>query len=218
MDSRKKVSLSSPKALQAKVMLWRDVSYHEMEEIEKMQSIPDLESVLCSVFHINLPEPKRGALLDLYVHAVLFCRECSFKREQTSVLLSIIKSIHEANIGTPTDVEECFEYCRELLLCHSIRRPPFSVNLFSREEVTCILKYIHSSYIRHCKLYKCIFSPESETVDQGEPAVEDSSAPAAVTEEAVPEAEEQPVNSSDMQEEPVTEPGGATLGGIINLE
>ncbi|XP_053197078.1 coiled-coil domain-containing protein 189 [Scomber japonicus] len=150
-----------PRALKAKVMLWTDVSYHDMEEIDKKQSIPDLESILCSVFGVDLPEPRRGVLLELYVQTVLFCRECSFKKEQTSALLSIINSIHGTNVETPlNNLEQCFEYCKELLLCHSVRRPPFSINLFSSEEVNCIFNYIHNSYMRHYKLYKYIFTPQ----------------------------------------------------------
>ncbi|XP_062299182.1 coiled-coil domain-containing protein 189 [Scomber scombrus] len=150
-----------PQALKAKVMLWTDVSYHDMEEIDKKQSIPDLESALCSVFGVDLPEPRRGVLLELYVQTVLFCRECSFKKEQTSALLSIIKSIHGTNIETSlNNIEQCFEYYKELLLCHSVRRPPFSINLFSSEEVNCIFNYIHNSYMRHYKLYKYIFTPQ----------------------------------------------------------
>uniref|UniRef100_A0A672GZH0 Si:ch73-81k8.2 n=1 Tax=Salarias fasciatus TaxID=181472 RepID=A0A672GZH0_SALFA len=134
-----------------------------MDEIDKMQSIPDLERflVLTSVFAVDLPEPKRGVLLELYVQAVLFCREHHFRKEQTSALLSILKSIHEANVGTPLDnIEACFRHCRELLLCHSVRRPPFSINLFSFEEVNWVLKYIHSSYMRHYKLYRYVFTPQ----------------------------------------------------------
>ncbi|XP_033963593.1 cilia- and flagella-associated protein 119 isoform X2 [Pseudochaenichthys georgianus] len=111
-----------PQALKPKLMLWTDVNYHDMEEIEKMQSIPDLESALCRVFGVDLPEPKRGVLLELYVQTVLFCRECNFKKEQTSALLSIIKATHEANVETPlNNIEQCFKYCKELLLCHSVR-------------------------------------------------------------------------------------------------
>lgn len=104
-----------------------DVSYHDMDEINKVQSVPDLERFLtniypciytCShscrhrcdtvlpcdralstVFEVDLLEPRRGVLLELYVQAVFFCREQNFKNEQTSVLLSILKSIHQANIG-----------------------------------------------------------------------------------------------------------------------
>ncbi|XP_028263745.1 cilia- and flagella-associated protein 119 [Parambassis ranga] len=188
------VKIKLPRALKATLMLWTDVSYHDMEEIDKLQSIPELESALGSVFSIELPEPKRGVLLELYVQTVLFCREHSFRKEQTSALLSIIKSIHEANIETPLDnKDECLEYCRELLLCHSVRRPPFSVNLFGFEEANCILKYILSSYLRHYKLYKYIFTTQvkldlsltySGMTDNGPPTTEDSSEPDVMEKEA----------------------------------
>ncbi|XP_040031995.1 cilia- and flagella-associated protein 119 isoform X1 [Gasterosteus aculeatus] len=196
------------KALKAKVMLWTDVSYHEMEEMDQMQSIPDLERCLCSVLGVHLPEPKRGVLLEMYVQAVLFGRECNFKKEQTSALLSIMKSIHEANIETPlNNIEQCVEYAMDLLLCHSVRRPPFSINIFSFEEVGCILKYIHNSYVRHYKLYKYIFTKQVKLdlsltySDQDEPTKTDSSAPevenlmekateAAPTTESSPQTEE----------------------------
>lgn len=54
------------------------------------------------VFKVDLPEPTRGVLLELYVQTVLFCREQKFKNEQTSALLSLIKSVHQANIGKKT--------------------------------------------------------------------------------------------------------------------
>ncbi|KAM8877084.1 cilia- and flagella-associated protein 119 isoform 1-T1 [Synchiropus picturatus] len=154
-------NLMVPQVLKAKIMLWTDVSYKDMEELEKLQSVPDLESALCRLFEINIPEPKREILLELYVQTVQFCRQHDFKKEQTSAMLSIVKHIHKANTETPlNNIEQCFEYSQELILCHSIRRPPFSINLFSLKEATSILEYIHSNYIRHYKLYKHIFTPE----------------------------------------------------------
>lgn len=60
------------------------------------------DRALSIVFKVDLPEPTRGVLLELYVQMVLFCREQKFKNEQTSVLLSLIKSVHQANIGKKT--------------------------------------------------------------------------------------------------------------------
>ncbi|XP_034049861.1 coiled-coil domain-containing protein 189-like [Thalassophryne amazonica] len=155
--------LKEQKPPKAKIMLWTDVSYHDMEEIDKLQSAADLESTLNRVFQFDIPEPQKGVLLELYVQSVFFCRENGFSKEQTSAVLSIIKSIHEVNIETSLDNREhCCEYCKELLLCHSVRRPPVSVNLFSLKEATCILEYIHNSYITHFKLYKYIFTPQEK--------------------------------------------------------
>ncbi|XP_059181365.1 coiled-coil domain-containing protein 189 [Centropristis striata] len=214
MDTKIKM----PQVLKAKVVLWTDVSYHDMEEIDKMQSIPDLESALCSVLGVDFPEPKRGVLLELYVQTVLFCRECNFKKEQTSALLSIIKSIHEANIETSlNNIEQCYQYCKELLLCHSVRRPPFSINLFSSEEVTCILKYIYDSYVRHYKLYKYIFTPQVRLdlslIYSGIPDQDESS---ALDVENVMEAAPKTDNSPQTQETSIEEHTGAALGRITN--
>ncbi|XP_038591736.1 coiled-coil domain-containing protein 189 isoform X1 [Micropterus salmoides] len=225
MDTKIKV----PHALKAKVMLWTDVSYHDMEEINKMQSIPDLESALCSVFGVDLPEPKREVLLEVYVQTVRFCRARSFKMEQTSALLSIIKSIHEANIETPLiNIEQCLEYCKELLLCHSVRRPPFTINLFSSEEVNCIFKYIYNSYARHYKLYKYIFTPQvkldlsltySGIPDQDEPTMENSSAPdVEIVMEKEAEAVPNTHNSPPTQATSIGESEGATLGSQSELK
>uniref|UniRef100_A0A8C6KZY7 Uncharacterized protein n=1 Tax=Nothobranchius furzeri TaxID=105023 RepID=A0A8C6KZY7_NOTFU len=120
-----------------------------------------LDSALCRVLGVDLPEPRRGILLKLYVQTVLFCRKQSFRKEQTSTLLSIIKSIHEANIETPlNNLEQCLDYCNELLLCHCCHRPPFSVSFFSYQEANCILDYIHNSYLMHHELYKYFFAPQ----------------------------------------------------------
>ncbi|XP_028332787.1 cilia- and flagella-associated protein 119 [Gouania willdenowi] len=172
MDTTIKV----PRTVKAKVMLWTDISYHDMEEIENMLSTWDLERCLCRLLKVDLPEPKRGVLLELYVQSVLFCREHNFSREQTSTFLSIIKSIHDLNVETPFDnIEQCVSYCKELLLCHSVRRPPFSINLFGPEEIKCVFEYIYTSYFKHFKLYKYVFTPEvkldlsltySETVEE----------------------------------------------------
>lgn len=208
-------TIKLPHDLKAKVMLWTDVSYHDMEEINKMQSIPDLESALCSVLRVDLPEPRKGVLLELYVQTVLFCREHSFNKEQTSTLLSIIKSIHEANVETPlNNSEQCFKYCRELLLCHSVRRPPFSISLFNADEVNRVLTYILNNYMKHYKLYKYIFTTQvnldlslrySGMLDIGSPTVEDSSAPGVEN-----ETEAEDGTSSETQQASIAAPAGAT--------
>ncbi|XP_020493252.2 coiled-coil domain-containing protein 189 [Labrus bergylta] len=217
MDTRVKV----PRALKAKVMLWTDVSYHDMEQIDKMHSLPELESTLCSVLGVDLPEPKRGVLLELYVHTVFFCRESRFNKEQTSALLSIMKSVHEANIETPlNNIDQSFKYCKELLLCHSVRRPPYSINLFSPEEGSSILKYFYESYVKYYKLYKYIFTPQvkldlsltySVSPNHDEPTVEDSSFPEA-------EVEPKTDSSSDTQETTTAEPKDTTLGSKWELK
>ncbi|XP_061564089.1 coiled-coil domain-containing protein 189 [Cololabis saira] len=221
-DSLDKIELVVPQPLKARVMLWTDVSYPDMEVLDKMQCIPDLESALCRVFTIDLLEPKRRVLLELYVQTMLFCRENKLNKEQTSALLSIIKSIHAANIDTPlNNIELCFAYCKELLLCHSIRRPPFSVNLFSYEEALCILNYIHNNYFSHYKLYKSVFTPQmkldlsltySGVVDNRSSVMEDSFVPADANNVMEEETAPKTCGSSETQETSTAEQEEVPLG------
>ncbi|KAM4715302.1 cilia- and flagella-associated protein 119 [Anableps anableps] len=219
MDTEIKV----PRDLKAKLLLWSDITYNDMELIEQIQSIPDLESALCAMLGVDLPEPKKEVLLELYVQTVLFCREHNFNKEQTSALMSIIKSIHEANIETPfNNLEQCLKYCNDLLLCHSVRRPPFSINLFNLEEATCILNYIQDHYLRHLNLYKYIFTPQvkldlvltySGVPQLGSCATEDSSAADGTTED---EASTKQADSSETQEKSTTEE--KTSDGSMDLK
>nr|XP_055031541.1 coiled-coil domain-containing protein 189 isoform X2 [Misgurnus anguillicaudatus] len=132
-----------------------------MEEIEKTKSALEIERILCGALVSDVPQPKQRILLELYTNLVLFCREKNFNREQTSVLISIVKNVHQFNTETPlNNTDQCFNYCSELLLCHSVRRPPFSIDLFNSDQVTEIISYFINTYMRHYFLYKYIFTPE----------------------------------------------------------
>ncbi|XP_055031540.2 cilia- and flagella-associated protein 119 isoform X1 [Misgurnus anguillicaudatus] len=150
-----------PQPPRARVLLCADLKQSDMEEIEKTKSALEIERILCSALVSDVPQPKQRILLELYTNLVLFCREKNFNREQTSVLISIVKNVHQFNTETPlNNTDQCFNYCSELLLCHSVRRPPFSIDLFNSDQVTEILSYFINTYMRHYFLYKYIFTPE----------------------------------------------------------
>ncbi|XP_030631914.1 cilia- and flagella-associated protein 119 [Chanos chanos] len=134
-----------------------------MEEIDKIESdaTPELERILCRALGVEAAEPRRGILVDLYLNILLFCREMKYNKEQTSVLLSIVKNVHQTNAETSfNNMDDCWTYLTHLLLCHSVTRPPFSISLFSSEQVTQFTKYFINTYMRHYVLYKYIFTPQ----------------------------------------------------------
>ncbi|KAM9462863.1 cilia- and flagella-associated protein 119 [Clarias gariepinus] len=139
-----------------------DLSYSDAEDITKTKSIPEISRILCQVLQIEAPDPQRGILLELYTNMVLFCKQQKYNKEQISVLLSIIKNVHQLNTETPlNNMDQCFTYFSELLLCHSVRRPPFTIDLFNSEQVTEIMKYFMNTYMRHYMLYKYVFTPQT---------------------------------------------------------
>ncbi|XP_036404118.1 coiled-coil domain-containing protein 189 isoform X2 [Megalops cyprinoides] len=148
-------------SLKAKVLLWADVGYTDMEEIGNAMPTAELGRALCRVQGIHMTQSRIRVLMDLYFHTLLFCWQRGFNREQTSVLLSIVKAIHENNMETfLINIDDIFTYCNEVLLCHSARRPPFGVDLFSSEQVTQISQYFVKTYFRHYTLYKYVFTDQ----------------------------------------------------------
>uniref|UniRef100_A0A674J391 Cilia and flagella associated protein 119 n=1 Tax=Terrapene triunguis TaxID=2587831 RepID=A0A674J391_9SAUR len=124
---------------------------------------PPLRRVLAELFQLQGwdSDPRAAILLDLYFYTVQFSREHSFTREQSSVFFAIVKDTHEACVETPLpNVEECYRYFTELLFCHAVRRPPFSIDLFSQEQLALMSDYVVNTYFRHFKLYKYAFTPQ----------------------------------------------------------
>ncbi|XP_015201682.2 cilia- and flagella-associated protein 119 isoform X1 [Lepisosteus oculatus] len=153
--------LTMPRPLKPRVLLWADLSYADMEEVEAAQTTEELQRALGRALALQLSRPSDSILADMYLYAVLFCRERQFNREQTSVLVSIVRALHLANTETPlNNMEYCFNYFTELVLCHCVRRPPFSIDLFSPEQATQITEYLVNTYFRHYALYKYTFTPQ----------------------------------------------------------
>nr|XP_056718995.1 cilia- and flagella-associated protein 119 [Euleptes europaea] len=156
-------SLQQPQQHKAKICMWKYLDVHSMDLIDKAQTTDELKSLLSEFFSLqDFPSnPRSAILLDLYFYCIHFCRDQGFNREQTSAFFSIVKDTHEACVETPLpNVEECYNYFTELVFCHSIRRPPFSIDLFSQDQLLAITDYVINTYFRHLKLYKYAFTPQ----------------------------------------------------------
>ncbi|XP_054849201.1 cilia- and flagella-associated protein 119 isoform X2 [Eublepharis macularius] len=156
-------SLPKPQQHKAKICMWKYLDVHSMDLIEKAQTTDELKRLLAELFNLQDFElnPRSAILLDLYFYSIQFSREQGFNQEQTSAFFSIVKDTHEACVETPLpNVEECYSYFTELVFCHSIRRPPFSIDLFSQDQLVLITDYVINTYFRHFKLYKYAFTPQ----------------------------------------------------------
>nr|KAF6283663.1 coiled-coil domain containing 189 [Pipistrellus kuhlii] len=124
---------------------------------------PICSRVLADLLGLGWPEQsQRDAItLDLFSHALIFCRQQGFSMEQTSTACALLQDLHKACVATPLgNVEECYRYFTSVLFCHGVRRPPFSINLFKEEQLLALADYVVNTYFRHFKLYKYVFTPE----------------------------------------------------------
>ncbi|XP_003227734.1 cilia- and flagella-associated protein 119 isoform X1 [Anolis carolinensis] len=197
-------SLNKPRSHKAKICMWKYLDVHSMDLINAAKTTDSLKSLLAELLHLQDFEsnPRSAILLDLYFYTIQFSREQGFNREQTSTFFSIVKDVHEACVETPLpNVEECYSYFKELVFCHSIRRPPFSIDLFNQDHLVLITDYMINTYFRHFKLYKYVFTPQVRLdisftylgMPEPEPKEEEAAAESLGLSPVPEEAEETPV-------------------------
>ena len=151
------------KQFPVRICCWEDVSLTCAEQLLKACGDTErLQGELVALLGTGdvFSEDKRSLIeLDLFTYAIIFCAKKSFSPKQLSAFFTIVKSVHAMCVSTPFDnLQETFAYFRELLLRHSVVRPPFSMCLYSMNEVKEITDYVLSTYFKHFKLYKHAFT------------------------------------------------------------
>ncbi|KAK2189752.1 hypothetical protein NP493_98g05011 [Ridgeia piscesae] len=156
------VQVSLPKEHKAKLLIWSDLTVSDMDVLNMATSADDVKRELARIFELDdyMTNLKTEILMDLYFYVIQFARDNNFAKEKTSTLFSIVKRVHEMCIETPFgNIEFCYRHFRELLLCHAVRRPPFSLDIFTPDDVQVITEFVVDSYFRHFKLYKYAYTP-----------------------------------------------------------
>ncbi|CAH2308285.1 Hypothetical predicted protein [Pelobates cultripes] len=147
----------------SQVCLWRDLTVQDLDVLQKTNHIEEFHRTLSQILGIegSVSEWHAPILLDLFYYTWRFCQRCRFSKEQTSCLFSIVKDTHSACAGCAVgNPDDCFRHFQELLRCHAVHRPPFSVNLFTQQQIEHISGYFLNTYFRHFKLYKYVFTPQ----------------------------------------------------------
>ena len=144
---------------------WKDLSYTDAllvldPSISNQGILNKLEKILGLDMTEDRRELKRLHITkDLYYNAITFARRENLNPQQLSAMFTIIKTIHKLCISTSYDnISVCYQTMKDLLISHSVHRPPFSIQLYSLEQVRNIMEYILQSYFRHFKLYKYAFT------------------------------------------------------------
>ncbi|KAM6156247.1 cilia- and flagella-associated protein 119 [Rhynchocyon petersi] len=156
-------SLFPPPLPRPRICMWKYLDIHSMHRLEKTNNVEEMREVLAELMGLSCSEQnlREAIILDLFCHALIFCRQQGFSLEQTSAACALLQDLHKACVATPLgNVEECYRYFTSILLCHGVRRPPFSIDLFNEEQLLVLLDYVVNTYFRHFKLYKYVFTPQ----------------------------------------------------------
>ncbi|NP_001191937.1 cilia- and flagella-associated protein 119 [Pongo abelii] len=156
-------NLFPPPLPRPRICMWKYLDIHSMHQLEKTTNAEEMREVLAELLELGCPEQslRDAVTLDLFCHALIFCRQQGFSLEQTSAACALLQDLHKACIATPLgNVEECYRYFTSVLFCHGVRRPPFSIDLFKEEQLLALEDYVVNTYFRHFKLYKYVFTPQ----------------------------------------------------------
>jgi len=145
------------------VCIWKDLDLADATQISLFETPHDIKSFLQKKFNLQIKDGdiKEKIILDLYYHLIVFAKENNFNEEQTSAFFSIVKRTHNKSIETPYgNMEESFQFFKDMVTCHSVKRPPFYIHLFNIQQTKHITEYVLNTYFKHFKLYKYAFTPK----------------------------------------------------------
>jgi hypothetical protein len=145
-------------------LCWKDLNVEDVEDYLLLTDNASRVSFLVS--RVELPdesEPERRAIvLDLYLYTLQFVQNQGFTADKISAAFSIIKDTHQLSMKNFWPVNRSFKHFQDLLLRHSVHRPPYSIGLFSTHDVESFSKYASKTYFRHYLLYKYAFTKKTE--------------------------------------------------------
>lgn len=156
-------SRSSESLYDVDFCMWKDLSYSECERLLDTANGHDhIKTMLQAILKIDVAMETSSQVqitTDLYAYGVIFARKNNYSPIQLSTLISILKQVHKACISTSFDnLDATMKMFQELMVKHSVQRPPHSTCVFNIAQVKAITDYLLTTYIKHFKLYKFAFT------------------------------------------------------------
>ncbi|XP_047290821.1 cilia- and flagella-associated protein 119 isoform X7 [Homo sapiens] len=93
-------NLFPPPLPRPRICMWKYLDVHSMHQLEKTTNA-EMREVLAELLELGCPEQSlRDAItLDLFCHALIFCRQQGFSLEQTSAACALLQDLHKACIA-----------------------------------------------------------------------------------------------------------------------
>lgn len=168
-------------------LCWSALNEAQLHSIQSADSLDEKKRLIAQTFHLstNYPDsvPQSSVRRQVYVQLILTLLQFSADNHLTPLksctLLGIAHRLHRVNCDleqisstrmpaqpaaervTPP-VSVVWRHFLNLLLQHSVERPPFTVCIFTQSDVESISQFVLHSYIRHLRMYQLVFSKRHE--------------------------------------------------------
>jgi len=146
--------LEPPKPVRPLFLTFTDVTEEKLAQMATTTSKADIKLKLLSCMSVDQSEGYRMEILkEFHFNNYSFCKTQGFAHEKTSTFLSIMKVMFEEVCLRRLTMDEAFNFFKGWLLKHSVQRPPFSVGVFTFEDVKAITEFVHNTFFRQYKLW-----------------------------------------------------------------
>ncbi|XP_037363120.1 cilia- and flagella-associated protein 119 isoform X5 [Talpa occidentalis] len=109
-DEDPAANLFPPPLPQPRICMWKYLDIHSMHRLEKTANVEEMREVLAELLGLSYPEksPQEAITLDLFSHALIFCRQQHFSPEQTSTACALLQDLHKACIAAPLQYQPLY--------------------------------------------------------------------------------------------------------------
>jgi len=152
------------------------LTYNHLKEdhcrdLSQLSSPQDIRAFLRKLNIVAVDEKRPGEsrradiLIELLQDVVSFAIEQKMAADKMSAVFSIVWVTHTScceKPESPPSMERSYRFFENLLLQHSVHRPPWGVAVFSLQDVKAITEFVVNKYFRFFKLYQYVFVTHCE--------------------------------------------------------
>ena len=137
---------------------------YNKQQTEEIVSSDNKRQAIRKTMKLSESNEKDEILLDFYENVTNFCVSNDFTLEKLSCLLGILSKIVQNSLTNSIPLSTSQENFKSLLTKHSIQRPPFSIQVFSPQELKSISNFIENTFFKNYFLYSYGFTQSKDIV------------------------------------------------------
>ena len=173
-------------------LVFTTVSQLQVSEFLKATEVTVLRERLSDVFSLKGGDELNEVLIDFHMNNFTFTKKQRFTPAKMSCFLAVMDYVLHESLSLRLSNQASYDLFKGLLLKHSIERSPWSIAVFTLDEVKAMTDYVLVTFLRHYSMYLHIFNPHLELTIETKERFEGKFPPVLRIEEG------QPVNPRDV--------------------
>ena len=145
-------------------LVFTEITKTGIQELLKEPEPDTRKDLLLKYLSLDSEGLHNEILTDFHFNNLTYCITSKFSAEKSSCLLEIFKYCLDYSLSNRLTEPQSFEIFKKLLLKHSVQRSPYSIAVFTAEELKRILDYGLITLFRHYSLYDYAFNPSCNLI------------------------------------------------------